>query len=88
MWHRGTPNPTGEPRTMLTAAFFRRDYAYGYGNPSFNVDEALYPKLPPRIRRMFDYHFTLKAVLRRKERKIRHAARAKARSWVKARIGA
>ena len=33
MWHRGTPNPTDEPRTMLTIGYFRKDYYYKYGDP-------------------------------------------------------
>jgi len=58
MWHRGTPNPTDQPRTMLTIGMFRADHEYGYGSPSYNLDEALYARLDPRIRRMFGYHFT------------------------------
>ena len=58
MWHRGTPNPTDQPRTMLTIGMFRADHEYGYGSPSYNLDDALYGRLDPRIRRMFAYHFT------------------------------
>ena len=58
MWHRGTPNPTDQPRTMLTIGMFRADHEYGYGSPSYNLDDALYERLDPRIRRMFAYHFT------------------------------
>jgi ectoine hydroxylase-related dioxygenase (phytanoyl-CoA dioxygenase family) len=85
MWHRGTPNPTDEPRTMMTIGYFRGDYVYGYGDPSFNLDQGLYKSLHPRIRRMFDYHFTLPAVLRRKQREIRAQVRSAATSWVNAR---
>ncbi len=87
MWHRGTPNPTDEPRTMMTLGYFRRDYAYGYGDPSFNLDRNLYERLHPRIQRMFDYHFSLKSVLRRKQRQLRSKARAVAAGWVKGRLG-
>ena len=58
MWHRGTPNPTDQPRTMLTIGMFRADHEYGYGSPSYNLDDALYERLDPRIRQMFAYHFT------------------------------
>ena len=58
MWHRGTPNPTDQPRTMLTIGMFRADHEYGYGSPSYNLDDALYERLDPRVRRMFAYHFT------------------------------
>jgi ectoine hydroxylase-related dioxygenase (phytanoyl-CoA dioxygenase family) len=58
MWHRGTPNPTDQPRTMLTIGMFRADHEYGYGSPSYNLDDALYERLDPRIRRMFAYHFS------------------------------
>jgi ectoine hydroxylase-related dioxygenase (phytanoyl-CoA dioxygenase family) len=66
MWHRGTPNPTSHPRTMLTIGMFRADHEYGYGSPSFNLDDTLYERLDPRIRQMFAYHFTPFARLRRK----------------------
>ena len=66
MWHRGTPNPTDQPRTMLTIGMFRADHQYGYGSPSFNLDDTLYEQLDPRIRQMFAYHFTARARLRRK----------------------
>lgn len=66
MWHRGTPNPTNHPRTMLTVGMFRADHEYGYGSPSFNLDDTLYEQLDPRIQRMFAYHFTPLARLRRK----------------------
>jgi ectoine hydroxylase-related dioxygenase (phytanoyl-CoA dioxygenase family) len=66
MWHRGTPNPTAHPRTMLTIGMFRADHEYGYGSPSYNLDDALYERLDPRIRRMFAYHFSpLKQARRR-----------------------
>jgi ectoine hydroxylase-related dioxygenase (phytanoyl-CoA dioxygenase family) len=66
MWHRGTPNPTDQPRTMLTIGMFRADHEYGYGSPSYNLDETLYERLDPRIRRMFAYHFTALERARRK----------------------
>jgi hypothetical protein len=66
MWHRGTPNPTNHPRTMLTIGMFRADHKYGYWSPSFNLDDALYERLDPRIRQMFAHYFNPFARLRRK----------------------
>jgi ectoine hydroxylase-related dioxygenase (phytanoyl-CoA dioxygenase family) len=66
MWHRGTPNPTDQPRTMLTIGMFRADHEYGYGSPSFNLDDALYERLNPRIQQMFAYHFNPLAKARRR----------------------
>jgi hypothetical protein len=66
MWHRGTPNPTNQPRTMLTIGMFRADHEYGYGSPSFNLDDDLYGRLDPRIQRMFAYYFNPLARLRRR----------------------
>jgi len=53
MLHRGTPNPTDEPRTMLTAGYFRSDYYYPYGDPGYNLDEELYGELEPSLRQLF-----------------------------------
>jgi ectoine hydroxylase-related dioxygenase (phytanoyl-CoA dioxygenase family) len=53
MLHRGTPNPTDEPRTMLTAGYFRSDYYYPYGDPRYNLDEELYSALGPSVRQLF-----------------------------------
>lgn len=78
MWHRGTPNPTAEPRTMLTLGFFRSDYYYGYGETGANVDEECFKDLHPRVQRMFAHHFSLKSSLKRK--------RTAAKQWVKARL--
>lgn len=83
MWHRGTPNPTDEPRTMMTIGYFRASYPYGYGDPSFNLDKQIYERLDPRIRKMFDYHFRLTSVLQRKQRQAKSAAK----KWVKAKLG-
>jgi ectoine hydroxylase-related dioxygenase (phytanoyl-CoA dioxygenase family) len=53
MLHRGTPNPTAEPRTMLTAGYFRSDYYYPYGDPRYNLDDELYRELEPSVRQLF-----------------------------------
>ena len=79
MWHRGTPNPSEKPRTMLTIGFFRADRAYGYGDPSYNVDEELFRNLPPRIKTMFAYHFSTRSKLRR----ARSRAKSAAKQWLK-----
>jgi len=71
MWHRGTPNPTDQPRTMLTIGMFRADHEYGYGSPSYNLNDELYARLHPRIQRMFGYYFSPRARLRRKLGKLK-----------------
>jgi len=53
MLHRGTPNPTTEPRTMLTAGYFRSDYYYPYGDPRYNLNDALYGELEPSVQQLF-----------------------------------
>ncbi|MGC4097219.1 MAG: phytanoyl-CoA dioxygenase family protein [Nitrospira sp.] len=53
MLHRGTPNPTDEPRTMLTAGYFRRDYHCTYGDPNYNLDDRLFQELAPAIQELF-----------------------------------
>jgi ectoine hydroxylase-related dioxygenase (phytanoyl-CoA dioxygenase family) len=58
MLHRGTPNPTEEPRTMLTAGYFRDDYYYPYGDTRFNLDEKLYRQLDSTVRQLFAPFFT------------------------------
>ncbi len=53
MWHRGTPNPTDEPRTMLTGGYFRKDFYFEYGDPFHNLDENLYKELDPSVQALF-----------------------------------
>lgn len=86
MWHRGTPNPTDQQRTMLTLGYFRRDHFYGYGDPSYNVDEALFRRLHPRIQKMYEPYFSLANRLRRRQRQIRSAAKRAGLAWVRARL--
>lgn len=57
MLHRGTPNPTDEPRTMLTAGYFRNDYYYPYGDTRYNLDEKLYERLDSTVRQLFTPFF-------------------------------
>lgn len=57
MWHRGTENPTDEPRTMLTTSYFRSSFYYDYGDPLHNLDDELFAALDPAIRPLFAYAF-------------------------------
>ena len=57
MWHRGTPNTTEDPRTMLTISYFRRSYFYNYGDPYYNLDQEIFDALDPSVQRAFDYCF-------------------------------
>jgi ectoine hydroxylase-related dioxygenase (phytanoyl-CoA dioxygenase family) len=57
MWHRGTPNPTDEPRTMLTQSFFRTSFYYDYGDPLHSIDKKLFDALDPSIKPYFSYCF-------------------------------
>ena len=65
MLHRGTPNCTDEPRTMLTAGYFRRDYHCTYGDPLYNLDAGLFHKLVPSVQELFAPFFTKSDVLYR-----------------------
>lgn len=53
MLHRGTPNRTRRPRTMLTACFLRGDYDYDYGTAEYNLDAQLVAGLDPSVGRLF-----------------------------------
>jgi len=53
MLHRGTPNMTDTPRTMLTICYLRRGHSHDYGNIRFNVDDDIYAKLSPAVQRIF-----------------------------------
>jgi ectoine hydroxylase-related dioxygenase (phytanoyl-CoA dioxygenase family) len=71
MWHRGNPNPTDEPRTMLTTSYFRRTFYYDYGDPLHNLDDGLFAALDPSIKSMFAYAFDKTSPLYRKLRRAR-----------------
>ena len=86
MWHRGTPNPSDQPRTMVTIGYFRRKYDYGYGDPSYNLDYELFRGLHPRIQKMYEPHFRIAKRLGRRQREIRRAVKRAGLSWVKARF--
>jgi ectoine hydroxylase-related dioxygenase (phytanoyl-CoA dioxygenase family) len=53
MLHRGTPNRTRRPRSMLTVCYLRRDYDYDYGAPEYNLDSDLHGRLDPAVQRLF-----------------------------------
>lgn len=57
MWHRGTENPSDEPRTMLTTSYFRSTFFYDYGDPLHNLDDGLFAALEPEIKPLFAYAF-------------------------------
>lgn len=63
MWHRGTPNPTDEPRTMLTMGMFRRSYSFDYEAPFYNLNEDSFNALDQRVKRRFDYAFHWNSLL-------------------------
>jgi len=53
MLHRGTPNLSEIPRTMLTICYLRRGHSHEYGDTRFNFDGALYERLSPAVKRVF-----------------------------------
>jgi ectoine hydroxylase-related dioxygenase (phytanoyl-CoA dioxygenase family) len=53
MLHRGTPNRTRKPRSMLTVCYVRRDYDYDYGSIEYNLDADLFQGLAPGVQRLF-----------------------------------
>ena len=71
MWHRGNPNPTDDPRTMLTTSYFRSTFYYDYGDPLHNLDEELFAALDPSIKPMFAYAFDKANPFHRKLRRDR-----------------
>ena len=79
MWHRGTPSESDEPRTMLTTAYFRETYDYGYGGLDDSLDEGLFQRMEPEVQKRFRHHFSAGERLRR--------LKALVRKQVKARLG-
>ena len=53
MLHRGTPNRTRRPRTMLTLCFLRRGHEHEYGTTEYNLDAELFARLDPSVQRLF-----------------------------------
>jgi ectoine hydroxylase-related dioxygenase (phytanoyl-CoA dioxygenase family) len=57
-WHRGTPNPLPQPRTMMIGVYgSRRVKICPYGSPYFNVDRTVYESLSPPLGKRFAYAF-------------------------------
>lgn len=67
--HRGTVNPTDEPRSMLTLCYFRQGHMHDYGQVEYNLDRALWERLDPRCRGLFAHAFE------RQEEKVLAASR-------------
>jgi ectoine hydroxylase-related dioxygenase (phytanoyl-CoA dioxygenase family) len=53
MLHRGTPNRTRRPRTMLTVCYLRSDHEHDYGSTEYNLDAALFARLDPSVQCLF-----------------------------------
>jgi ectoine hydroxylase-related dioxygenase (phytanoyl-CoA dioxygenase family) len=53
MLHRGTPNRTRRPRTMLTVSYLRRDHDHDYGTTEYNLDAELFGRLDPSVQGLF-----------------------------------
>jgi Phytanoyl-CoA dioxygenase (PhyH). len=53
MIHRGTINPTNEPRMMLTICYFRKGHYHDYGKLEYNLDRELWKHLSPSCQRLF-----------------------------------
>ena len=53
MLHRGTPNLSRDPRTMLTICYLSSTHDHDYGDSRFNFDEALFTTLAPGVQRLF-----------------------------------
>lgn len=53
MLHRGTPNRTRRPRTMLTLCYLSRAHDHDYGEIEYNLDAELFARLDPSVRGLF-----------------------------------
>ncbi|MBF5043668.1 phytanoyl-CoA dioxygenase family protein [Aggregicoccus sp. 17bor-14] len=80
MWHRGTPSGSEQPRTLLTTAYFRAGYEYFYGDASYNLDPQLYRELDPRVRGLFQHHFSLAHALRLARHRVSSAVGRRAKA--------
>lgn len=54
VWHRGTPNRSNQPRTMLGVAYTRPWFRY-YNVPQISIPAAAWETLPERERRLLRY---------------------------------
>ena len=50
--HRGTPNVTVRPRTLVTIAYFRADHSHSYATLEHNVAGADLGAVDPTVRRL------------------------------------
>ncbi|MBQ0933557.1 phytanoyl-CoA dioxygenase family protein [Ideonella sp. 4Y16] len=55
--HRGTPNPTREPRIMLTIGYFREGEKYPFGDPAYNLDHDIFESLHPHVRKLMEFRY-------------------------------
>jgi ectoine hydroxylase-related dioxygenase (phytanoyl-CoA dioxygenase family) len=53
MLHRGTPNRTRSPRTMLTLCYLSAAHDHDYGDVEYNLEDGLFERLDPSVRRLF-----------------------------------
>jgi len=53
MLHRGTPNLSDEPRTMLTICYTTKQHGHDYGDLSYNFDDVIYVGLPDPVKLLF-----------------------------------
>lgn len=53
MLHRGTPNRTRRPRTMLTISYVHSGFEHDYGSIGYNLDDELFAGLDPVVQRLF-----------------------------------
>jgi ectoine hydroxylase-related dioxygenase (phytanoyl-CoA dioxygenase family) len=68
MLHRGTPNTTPEPRSMLTIGYFRAGQRYEFGHPEYNLTPESFEALHPRVKALVAQRYlagTGSAVVRR-----------------------
>ena len=82
--HRGTPNHTDVPRTLLTMAYFRAGEDHSYGDVSFSLDERLFAALEPEARALFAHAFAPSAERPRAEEEPAHARRLGPRALARA----
>jgi len=75
MWHRGTPSESDQPRTMLTTAYFRAGYEYGYGGLENSLDAGAFGQMAPAVQKRFRHYFSIASRLRRATQGIRNALR-------------
>ena len=68
MLHRGTPNTTPEPRSMLTIGYFRAGQRYEFGHPEYNLTPSAFEALHPHVKALVRQRYlawTGSAVIRR-----------------------